>query len=135
MLTLQRFLQTELADNAAIVSSIYLGAKPATTVEEPSYPMIVIQPAEGESGNESATAQIKLIFTCQANSDSDLIDVLGLMERVRALLLRTRTLDHKFRMEPNWKWKHVEDHPEPQWVFHALTTWTLPQIRQEVRTI
>ncbi|RAV18828.1 hypothetical protein [Paenibacillus contaminans] len=138
MLALQEFLKTELAGDAATVPAIHLGALPSKTEanrDAAVFPLIIIRPMEGDSDDEAATAQIKLIFGTQSEDDSGFIDVLNLMERVRILLVRQRIIDKKFRIEPEWKWKFLEEQPEPQWICQALTTWTLPQIRQEVRTL
>ncbi|MFC3802808.1 hypothetical protein [Cohnella sp. GCM10012308] len=138
ILALQDYLRTELAGDAAGVPAVHLGALPAkseSTRDAEVFPLIIIRPMEGDSDESAATAQIKLIFGTQSEHDSGFIDVLNLMERVRILLMRQRIIDKKFRIESDWKWKFLEDQPEPQWICQALTTWTLPQIRQEVKNL
>ncbi|WP_238649759.1 hypothetical protein [Paenibacillus piscarius] len=136
MLALQDFFRAELADDAATRPAVYLGAVPSKTAEtrnDPVFPLIIIRPMEGDSDNDESRAKVKLIFGTQSEDDSGFIDVLNLMERVRILLMRQRIIDKKFRIDPNWKWKFLEDQPEPQWICQAETTWTLPQIRQEAK--
>ncbi|MRN51988.1 hypothetical protein [Paenibacillus monticola] len=135
MMALKEFLVKELADDAATIPAVHLGALPsktAATRDDPVFPLIIIRPMEGDSDKDESRAQVKLLFGTQSEDDSGFIDVLNLMERVRILLMRQRIIDKKFRIEPDWKWKFLEDQPEPQWICQAVTTWTLPQIRQEV---
>ncbi|MBB6670501.1 hypothetical protein [Cohnella nanjingensis] len=138
MLALQAFLRKELARDATTVPVIHLGALPNQTEaarQDAVFPYIIIRPVEGDSDNEEGTTQIKLIFGTQTNDDSGFIEVFNWMERVRVLLMRQRIMEKKYCIEPEWKWKFLEDQPEPQWMCQALTTWILPQIRQEVKTI
>jgi len=135
MMALKEFLQTALADDAAAIPGVHLGALPSKTEatrDIPDYPLIIIRPIEGDSDNDAASAKVKLIFGTQSDDDSGFIDVLNLMERVRILLMRQRIIDKKYRIEPSWKWTFMEEQPEPQWICQAITTWTLPQMRQEV---
>ena len=135
MMAIKEFLQTALADDAATIPGVHLGALPSKTEatrDNSVYPLIIIRPIEGDSDKDEATARVKLIFGTQSEDDSGFVDVLNLMERVRILLMRQRIIDKKYRIESSWKWTFMEDQPEPQWVCHAITTWTLPQIRQEV---
>lgn len=136
MMAIRDFLKSELADDAATIPSVHLGALPSKTAEtrdDPVFPLIIVRPMEGDSDNDESRAQVKLIFGTQSEDDSGFIDVLNLMERVRILLFRQRIINKKFRIEPDWKWKFLEDQPEPQWICQALTTWSLPQIKQEVK--
>lgn len=136
MMAIKDFLRKELADDAATIPAVHLGALPSKTADnrnDPVFPLIIVRPMEGDSDNNESRAQVKLLFGTQSEDDSGFIDVLNLMERVRMLLMRQRIIDKKFRIEENWKWQFLEDQPEPQWICQAVTTWTLPQIRQEVK--
>ncbi|WP_449602453.1 hypothetical protein [Paenibacillus sp. Marseille-Q9583] len=138
MMAIKEFLKNELADDAATIPAVHLGALPSKTAEnrnDPVFPLIIVRPMEGDSDDKESRAQVKLLFGTQSDDDSGFVDVLNLMERVRMLLMRQRIIDKKFRIEPNWKWQFLEDQPEPQWICQAITTWTLPQIRQEVKYI
>ncbi|OBZ09104.1 hypothetical protein A8L34_22500 [Bacillus sp. FJAT-27264] len=135
MIAIQDFLRKSLADDAATIPAVHLGALPSKTSsnrDDPVFPLIIVRPMDGESDNDSAKVQVKLLFGTQSEDDSGFIDVLNLMERVRILLMRQRVINRQFRIESNWKWTFMEDQPEPQWICQAITTWTLPQIRQEV---
>lgn len=134
----QGIFKKELADDAATIPAVHLGALPSKTAEnrnDPVFPLIIVRPMDGDSDDKESRAQVKLLFGTQSDDDSGFIDVLNLMERVRILLMRQRIIDKKFRIESNWKWQFLEDQPEPQWICQAITTWTLPQIRQEVKHI
>lgn len=139
IMALEKFLQQALADDVLIGDAVrppavHLGALPSKTADnrdDPVFPLIVIRPMEGDSDKESSSAQVKLIFGTQSEDSSGFIDVLNLMERVRIILMRQRIIDKKYRIDPSWKWKFLEDQPEPQWICWAITTWQLPQIRQE----
>ncbi|WP_248548997.1 hypothetical protein [Paenibacillus odorifer] len=136
MMAIKDFLIKELADDAATIPAVHLGALPSKTAEnrdDPVFPLIIVRPMEGDSDDKESRAQVKLLFGTQSDDDSGFVDVLNLMERVRILLMRQRIIDKKFYIEPNWKWQFLEDQPEPQWICQAITTWTLPQIRQEVK--
>ncbi|MEC0171164.1 hypothetical protein [Paenibacillus graminis] len=136
MMAIRDFLKAELNDDAATIPAVHLGALPSKTSanrDDPVFPLIIIRPMEGDSDNSESRAKVKLLFGTQSEDDSGFIDVLNLMERVRILLMRQRIVDKKFRIEPDWKWKFLEDQPEPQWICQAETTWTFPQIRQEVK--
>ncbi|MEK4882643.1 MULTISPECIES: hypothetical protein [Paenibacillus] len=136
MMAIKEFLKKELADEAATIPAVHLGALPSKTAEnrdDPVFPLIIVRPMEGDSDDKESRAQVKLLFGTQSDDDSGFVDVLNLMERVRILLMRQRVIDKKFRIESNWKWQFLEDQPEPQWICQAVTTWTLPQIRQEVK--
>ncbi|MEK4882335.1 MULTISPECIES: hypothetical protein [Paenibacillus] len=136
MMAIKEFLKKELADEAATIPAVHLGALPSKTAEnrdDPVFPLIIVRPMEGDSDDKESRAQVKLLFGTQSDDDSGFVDVLNLMERVRILLMRQRIIDKKFYIEPNWKWQFLEDQPEPQWICQAITTWTLPQIRQEVK--
>lgn len=138
MLSLKALLETELADTASAVPTVHLGYLPGQTAgntEATPYPVILIRPIEGQGDKESTVVQIKLLFSTQSEDDSGLIDLLNLMERVRILLLRQRILDHQFRIDPNWKWKFYEDQPVSEWLAELVTTWAMPQIRQEVYSL
>ncbi|MEK3749426.1 hypothetical protein NYE25_14375 [Paenibacillus sp. FSL E2-8871] len=138
MMAIKEFLKKELADDAATIPAVHLGALPSKTAEnrnDPVFPLIIVRPMDGDSDDKESRAQVKLLFGTQSDDDSGFIDVLNLMERVRILLMRQRIIDKKFRIESNWKWQFLEDQPEPQWICQAITTWTLPQIRQEVKHI
>jgi hypothetical protein len=138
MMAIKDFLKKELADDAATIPAVHLGALPSKTAEnrnDPVFPLIIVRPMEGDSDDKESRAQVKLLFGTQSEDDSGFIDVLNLMERVRILLMKQRIIDKKFRIESNWKWQFLEDQPEPQWICQAITTWTLPQIRQEVKHI
>lgn len=139
IIALQKFLQQALADDVLIGDAVrppavHLGSLPSKTADnrdDPVYPLIIIRPIEGDSDKDTSTVQVKLIFGTQSEDDHGFIDVLHLMERVRILLMRERIIDKKYRIEPNWKWGLPEEQPEPQWLCYAITTWQLPQIRQE----
>jgi len=138
MMAIKDFLIKELADDAATIPAVHLGALPSKTAEnrnDPVFPLIIVRPMDGDGDNDESRVQVKLLFGTQSEDDSGFIDVLNLMERVRILLMRQRIIDRKFQIEPNWKWQFLEDQPEPQWICQAITTWTLPQIRQEVKHI
>ncbi|CAH1058854.1 hypothetical protein [Paenibacillus pseudetheri] len=138
MIAIKDFLKKELADDAVTIPAVHLGALPSKTAEnrnDPVFPLIIVRPMDGDSDNDESRVQVKLLFGTQSEDDSGFIDVLNLMERVRILLMRQRIIDKKFRIESNWKWQFLEDQPEPQWICQAITTWTLPQIRQEVKYI
>ncbi|QWU15680.1 hypothetical protein SAMN04487895_12725 [Paenibacillus sophorae] len=136
MVALKQFLETKLADDATTVPTVHLGFLPTKTADnrdDPVYPMIIIRPVEGQGDDKGANAQVKLLFGTQSEDDAGFIDLLNLMERVRILLLRQRIIDNKFQIDPNWKWKFYEQQPLPEWVGEVVTTWDLPQIRQEVK--
>lgn len=136
MMAIKDFLKKELADDAATIPAVHLGALPSKTAEnrnDPVFPLIIVRPMEGDGDDKESRAQVKLLFGTQSEDDSGFIDVLNLMERVRILLMKQRIIEKKFRIESNWKWQFLEDQPEPQWICQAVTTWTLPPIRQEVK--
>lgn len=136
MMAIKDFLKKELADDAATIPAVHLGALPSKNAEnrnDPVFPLIIVRPMEGDGDDKESRAQVKLLFGTQSEDDSGFIDVLNLMERVRILLMKQRIIDKKFRIESNWKWQFLEDQPEPQWICQAVTTWTLPPIRQEVK--
>lgn len=138
MLAIRDFLKAELINDAATIPAVHLGALPSKTAanrDDPVFPLIIIRPMEGDSDNSESRAKVKLLFGTQSEDDSGFIEVLNLMERVRIILMRQRIIDKKFRIEPDWKWRFLEDQPEPQWICQAETTWTLPQIRQEVKNL
>ncbi|WP_339225717.1 hypothetical protein NYE80_31020 [Paenibacillus sp. FSL H7-0357] len=133
---IQTFLENELVDDAFAVPNVYLGDLPpnsADSQEDPEYPFIIIRPFEGEGGKDNIQSQIKLLFRTRPRDNSGFIDLLNLMERVRILLMRQGILEKKFAINDSWKWKLIEEQPMLEWVGEVITTWTLPQIKREVK--
>lgn len=128
---IQSLLETEMADDAAIVPEIHLGALPMQP-EEPAYPFIIIYPAEGEGDKDNIKSQVKLLFGTRSEDGSGLTDLLTLMERVRILLMRKRVIAKQFAIDDSWKWKLSEEQALPEWTGEITATWVLPQIRREV---
>lgn len=136
MLALRDYLQQQLEDGAATKPNVYLGAAPSKTEgnrDDELFPLIIIRPVEGSSAGAENLVQVKLTFGTQSADDAGFVDCLNLMERVRTLLLRERIIERKYKIDEDWKWKFLEDQPYPYWLCQAITTWHLPQIRQEVR--
>lgn len=132
---IQSFLENELVDDAFAVPNVYLGDLPnsADSQKDPEYPFIIIRPFEGEGGKDNIQSQIKLLFRTRPRDNSGFIDLLNLMERVRILLMRQGILEKKFAINDSWKWKLIEEQPMLEWVGEVITTWTLPQIKREVK--
>lgn len=133
IMAIQKFLKEQLADDMLPVPPVLLGYLPQSNAGKPVYPVIMIRPAEGEGDSGQGQIQIKLQFGTQSEDDTGLIDLLNLMERVRILLLRKRVLESKFVMDGSWKVKLNEEHPADDWGGELVTTWALPEIRQEAQ--
>lgn len=133
---IQAFLEEKLADDVTTVPTVHRGLLPPKTSEtrnDPVYPLILVLPVDGKGKRDSSIAQIKLRFGTQSDDNDGFIDVLNLMERVKILLMRQGIIENKYRIHDEWEWKFFEDQPAPQWVADLITTWDLPQIRQEVK--
>ncbi|KAA9003984.1 hypothetical protein F4V43_11260 [Paenibacillus spiritus] len=128
MLALQSFLQSRLSEEGALVPAVYIGDAPG---EETARPVLLIRPHKGHSDEEEATARIRLEISSDAPGEAGYADMMNLLERVRVLLLRERTLERRFRLDANWKWSVHRRRSDSRWVARVTTSWTYPQIRQE----
>ncbi|WP_160044706.1 hypothetical protein [Paenibacillus sp. USDA918EY] len=95
------------------------------------YIIIIFNSAE-DTEDGYRTANIDLSFGCEGSGPDGYMDVLHLMEYVRASLLRETYEGWSFRLTRPLTMGFYEEQPDPYWIGYVSTTWEVPSIEQEV---
>lgn len=112
--------------------------KPAdTTIEDEKderLPFIIILFSTPAEDNEEGyrTMNMDFIFGCEGRGSSGYMDVLHLMEHVRASFLRETYEGWPARLTRPLSYGFFEEQAEPYWMGYMSTTWEMPSIVQEV---
>ncbi|WP_028551753.1 hypothetical protein [Paenibacillus sp. UNC451MF] len=120
-------------DRVPCVHAGYLPQQRSSDEDNSDIPYILVRVVSGEDDIEQGTVRIKLLFGTHSREDDGFFSTLNLMEKVRQGLLKSRTVDDKYRMEMPYKWHLFEDQPYPEWIGEAETIWTVPTIIEEVQ--
>lgn len=155
---LQEYLQgvtKDMALGSGIPPNIYLVDLPARATpeyEEPletdiqpadttfddekdeRWPFIVIIFTDPAEDNEEGyrTVQLDLIFGCEGSGPDGYMDVLHLMEFVRASFLRETYDGWPARLTRPLSYGFYEEQADPYWTGYMSTTWEMPSMVQEV---
>ncbi|WP_338842047.1 hypothetical protein [Paenibacillus glucanolyticus] len=155
---LQEYLQgvtKDMALGSGIPPNIYLVDLPARATpeyEEPfemdiqpadttfddekdeRWPFIVIIFTAPAEDNEEGfrTVQMDLIFGCEGSGPDGYMDVLHLMEFVRASFLRETFEGWPARLTLPLSYSFYEEQADPYWMGYMTTNWEMPSMVQEV---
>lgn len=108
-----------------------------TTIEDARderWPFIVIIFSDPAEDNEEGyrTMQMDLIFGCEGRGSDGYMDVLHLMEYVRASFLRETYDGWPARLTRPLSYGFYEEQADPFWMGYMSTTWEMPSMVQEV---
>ncbi|MGN7360023.1 hypothetical protein ACTHPF_26960 [Paenibacillus sp. SAF-054] len=97
------------------------------------WPFIIVIFNDAEDTEDGyRTANIDLTFGCEGRGPDGYMDVLHLMEYVRASFLRETYEGWSFRLTRPLSMGFYEEQPDPYWMGYMSTTWEVPSIEQEV---
>lgn len=105
--------------------------------DDSHYPFIILRLLNGSddddvvAGQEGAIATVRLLFGTKSYDTNGYLDVLHLIQTVRSAILRSGTLDDRFRIQKPLTWTIYEDQPHPEWYGEMVTTWIIPTIKNE----
>jgi len=97
------------------------------------WPFILIVYSDSEDNEDGyRTATIALTFGCEGRGADGYMDVLHLMEHVRASFLRDTWEGWPFRLSLPLSMGFYDDQADPYWLGYMSTTWEVPSYEQEV---
>ncbi|MGG3504759.1 hypothetical protein ABES58_04660 [Paenibacillus lautus] len=108
-----------------------------TTIEDEKderWPFIVIIFSDPAEDNEEGfrTMNMDLIFGCEGSGSDGYMDVLHLMEFVRASFLRETYDGWPARLNRPLSYGFYEEQADPYWTGYMSTNWEMPSMVQEV---
>lgn len=97
------------------------------------WPFVVIAYTDSEDNEEGyRTVTIEFTFGCEGKGADGYMDVLHLMEHVKASFLRETWVGWSFRLTRPLNMGFYEEQADPFWLGYMSTTWDAPSIEQEV---
>ncbi|MBB3132119.1 hypothetical protein FHS19_006846 [Paenibacillus rhizosphaerae] len=98
------------------------------------WPFIIVVFTGPAEDNEDGyrTVPMDFIFGCEGTGPDGYMDVLHLMEYVRASLLRETYEGWSFRLSRPLSMGFDEEQADPFWTGYMSTTWEVPSIEEEV---
>ncbi|TYA10926.1 hypothetical protein FRY98_24465 [Paenibacillus faecis] len=97
------------------------------------WPFIIIVYTESEDNDEGyRSATVDFQFGCEGRGADGYMDVLHLMEHVRASFLRATWKGWSFRLTRPLSMGFYEEQADPYWMGYMSTTWEVPGFEMEV---
>lgn len=126
-------LETKTDTRAPDVIDGWLPPKPGA--EATQFPFLAVRPRSGvdseQSADQNATARIDVIVGTYSDTDDGWIDVLLLIDAIRAELGAAPTIvGTAYEQTGPLTWEIPEEQPRPQWFGRVTTNWTLPRPRR-----
>lgn len=120
-------LEASVEDEEHRPPKVYNGWLPFDADEDTEVPYVIVRASKGKTTDNGFTAVTVTMMVMTYSKESDGHEnSLQILHRIRQGLMSSPTLDNRYRMNPIFDWKLVDEQPWPNWYIELTTEWVIP---------